>query len=115
LLGSGSAIGIFESGYNLIGGSTTAARNVIASQGTAVQIYSYSPGAEHNLIEGNYIGTNAAGTSLVPESGSGGSGIALVSAYNNTIVGNVIAGFGIGVPSPMMVLLRSQVSGPCTT
>jgi parallel beta-helix repeat protein len=53
---------------NTIGGTTAAARNVIASNGnnTGIDIQGSTPAAATgNVVEGNYIGTNAAGTATL--------------------------------------------------
>ncbi len=73
-----------------VGGTTSAARNVIASSGYGLLIDSNSPG---NLVEGNYIGTDITGT----QSLSNSVGI-LVASGSNTIGGtsagaaNIISG-----------------------
>lgn len=80
---------------NMIGGTTTASRNVI-SGGASLGIYIHDTGSINNLVEGNYIGLNAAGTSAVPNA-TGGIQVAL-GAQSNTIGGtttsarNVISG-----------------------
>ena len=80
---------------NVIGGSTTAARNVISGN-TAFGIVISDSGSDANLVAGNFIGTNAAGTAAVAN-GQGGV-IITSSASDNTVGGatasslNVIAG-----------------------
>ncbi len=72
-----------------IGGTTAAARNIISGNSLhGIELVSSSTG---NTIQGNYIGTNAAGTSALPNAWRG---IDLVtSSTNNTIsAGNVISG-----------------------
>ncbi|MDQ5867549.1 MAG: CSLREA domain-containing protein, partial [Chloroflexota bacterium] len=84
---------------NTVGGTTAAARNLISgNSGPGVNIV--NSGSTGNLIQGNYIGTNAAGTSALPN----GTGIILDNAPNNTIggtaagAGNLISGnTGAGV------------------
>ncbi len=71
---------------NTIGGTTAAARNVIS--GNATQGIDLSLTASGNLIEGNYVGTNAAGTLAVPD----GDGVD-ISGSKNTI-GGTTAGAG---------------------
>jgi hypothetical protein len=69
---------------NTIGGTSGAARNVISgnySEGLRIQ----GLGASWNLIEGNFIGTDASGTSAVP---NGWTGLTIFSgATSNTIGG----------------------------
>src|SRR6185295_18010727 len=92
---------------NTIGGTTTAARNIIsghASQGIAI----VNTGTTGNLVQGNFIGTNVNGTAAV----SNGSGVGITNAPGNTIGGavagarNVISGnigdgVGIGIFQPI--------------
>ena len=79
---------------NIVGGTAPAARNVISGNGSfGVQISQNIGAATGNQVQGNYIGTNAAGTAAL----GGGSGIFL-SSSGNTIGGtdagarNVISG-----------------------
>jgi DNA-binding beta-propeller fold protein YncE len=82
---------------NTVGGSVATARNLISGNGSGLALY---PSANSNVVTGNYIGTNAAGTTAIPNS----VGIFIASnASNNTIGGslaterNVIGGNGSGV------------------
>ena len=74
-----------------IGGTVAAARNVIAGLGTVRK--STVAGETGSLIEGNYIGTNAAGTAALANGGA-----ASIQSSSNTIggtvggAGNVISG-----------------------
>ncbi|MBI1760633.1 MAG: putative Ig domain-containing protein, partial [Acidobacteria bacterium] len=78
---------------NVIGGSTNAARNVIAGNlGAGIATF----GTAQNLIQGNFIGLNSAGSGLL---GNGGEGLNLSSAQEHIGgdlpgTGNVIAGNG---------------------
>jgi hypothetical protein len=87
--GTGVLIG---SSNNLIGGTTTAARNVIsANDGDGIAIVSNGSG---NTIQGNFIGTNSAGTALVKHPtnvGSNGNGIE-IHGGNNNLIGGTVAG-----------------------
>jgi photosystem II stability/assembly factor-like uncharacterized protein len=78
--------GIFIFGDNhLIGGLVAGARNVISGNQTGIQIGgSISTQPQGNVIQGNFIGLNALGTSAVPNTLWG---IAVVDAINNTIGG----------------------------
>ncbi len=82
---------------NLIGGSTAAARNIISGN-TTYGIAIFSSGTSANLVEGNYIGTNASGNGAIA---NGQVGVIINgSASNNTIggtasgAGNLISGNG---------------------
>ena len=86
---------------NTIGGTTPAERNVISGN-TNDGINFLTTAATGNLVQGNFIGTNAAGTLAL---GNGGYGIGIGSS-NNTIggtaagAGNLISGngsVGIGI------------------
>jgi len=100
-LGNG-ADGIFAgTANNTIGGAGAATRNIISGNGSSgIEINGASSGG--NVIEGNYIGLNAAGTAAIPNVGSGISVFAVTS--DNTIggtaagAGNVISGnAGVGI------------------
>src|SRR5205085_3445929 len=74
-----------------VGGTTAAARNVISGNGfEGVSIVQ----ATGTLVQGNYIGTNAAGTAAL---GNGRSGVLIDRGSNNTVggtandTGNLIA------------------------
>ncbi len=107
-------IHIEDSDSNLIGGTSEAARNVISANGEAffaeeggaigggVEIHL---GATGNVVQGNYIGTNAAGDAAL---GNGFFGVEIWRARHNTIggaaagAGNLISGNGTeaGPPPP---------------
>ena len=73
---------------NTVGGTSGTARNVISgnySEGLRIQ----GLGASWNLVEGNFIGTDASGTSAVP---NGWTGLTIFSgAASNTIGGTSLA------------------------
>jgi len=69
-----------------IGGTTPGARNVLAG---------LDVGGSSNVIEGNFIGTDATGTSPVYGSSLGGNGVE-ITGNNNTLTGNLISGNGPG-------------------
>ncbi|HTB83122.1 MAG TPA: M12 family metallopeptidase [Candidatus Sulfotelmatobacter sp.] len=77
------------SSYNIVGGSTTASRNVISGNvGDGVQII--GPGSSSNLVAGNYLGVNLAGSTAF---GNGGAGVDLFNiAAGNVIASNLISG-----------------------
>lgn len=97
---------------NTIGGSTPAARNVIAGQaqvGVLLRGGSLAaPGA--NLVQGNFIGTDAAGTAALPnDTGvatsdfNGGNTIGGSSlAEANVIAGNTTRGVLLGTPDNVL-------------
>lgn len=110
-----SGVFIVSSNNNRVGGLTTAARNVISGNfGNGVHIAS---SASNNIVQGNYIGVNAAGTAAVPNE----NGIALFNnAPNNTLGGstatarNVISGnrnTGIAINSSNATVIQGNYIG----
>jgi hypothetical protein len=72
--------------YNIIGGATSGERNVISDLGRGLSIFRE---AHHNIIRGNYIGTDVSGTAPL---GNRWQGIELSSgAHHNTIGGSTAA------------------------
>ena len=87
------AITITRAHDNLIGGTVAGARNVIASASGGITIFGVSgpTGPANNVIQGNYIGTDATGTNGLPV--SAGSAVMIDSSSGNT-VGGTVAGAG---------------------
>lgn len=86
------AYGIYNLGANLtIGGTTAADRNVISGNGVTYNIYLGS-GSDNAIIQGNYIGTNAAGTGLMANKVD--YGIMVESSSTNVMIGGSAAGAG---------------------
>ncbi|HJQ24061.1 MAG TPA: BACON domain-containing carbohydrate-binding protein [Blastocatellia bacterium] len=93
MLGNGEqGVSVSSNSNNTVGGTTAAARNVICgSSANGVLILGPAAG---NLVQGNYIGTNAAGTGSF---GNVGDGVEMVSAANtvsNCSIGGTTAGAG---------------------
>src|SRR3954447_2308013 len=86
-LGNGRGIALFSSPGNQIGGPKPADRNLISANGIALDTFE----ASNNTIQGNYVGTNAAGTALV-SSGQDERGILLNAVSDNCVVGGTTAG-----------------------
>jgi titin len=103
---------------NTVGGTVAGARNLLSgnnNDGAAI----FNPGTTGNFVQGNYIGTNAAGTAAVPNgtvSGFHGVEIAFGAQANtvggtalgagNLISGNASAGVGIFIRGRMAMLCR---------
>ena len=86
-LGNGSqGIHVDTAVGNFIGGTTPEARNVISGNGEGVEIRGV---CDANIIQGNFIGTNAAGTGSL---GNLSNGIRIVNGPVNTVVGGMVAG-----------------------
>ena len=91
-LPNGRGVSIQTAGdHNTIGGTTAGERNVISGNGTGVEIEGWTRG---NTVEGNYIGTDASGSGVLPNE----VGVEIWNlAHDNTIGGttasarNVIA------------------------
>jgi titin len=90
---------IIETSGNTVGGTTAAARNVISGSNTAHGVNLF--GASNNVVQGNYIGTNASGTAAL---GNMQSGVNIDNGAGNMIggtapgAGNLISGnLGLGV------------------
>ena len=80
---------------NVIGGTTTAARNVIAGNNLD-GIAFLNSGTTGNLVEGNYIGLNAAGNAKLANNGAG---VAIVAGAASNIVGSSTVAGGRNVIS----------------
>lgn len=89
-----NSTGIFlgTASNNLIGGATAAARNVIAAN----SFEGISINGNGNTIQGNFIGTNAAGTAtIVTSTGGAQSGVRIENPTStNNIIGGTAAGAG---------------------
>lgn len=92
----GHGVSITAGSTNTIGGTTPAARNLIsANDGSGVALTGAGTG---NAVQGNYIGTNKAGNSALPNSDDG----VRITGAEETVVGgaepgagNVISGNGV--------------------
>jgi uncharacterized repeat protein (TIGR01451 family) len=92
-LGNGEqGVSISGNSNNTIGGTTTAARNVISGNGGA-GVLILGP-ASNNLVQGNYIGTNAAGTAAFGNSGDGVEMLSATNTVTNCSIGGTAAGAG---------------------
>lgn len=90
-LGNGDAgVMMRNSANNVIGGTTAAARNVVAANGgsgalnAARGIVMFLSGATGNIVQGNYVGTNATGTAAL---GNVGGGVVLNGGAHDNLVG----------------------------
>lgn len=88
-----------ESGNNLVGGTVPGAGNLISgfdvSGGTGIYLFGFA-GATGNVIQGNYIGTNAAGTAPLSRVGTGielrGGSLGTTIGGLTTAARNIISG-----------------------
>ncbi len=127
-------LGLNTDQNNTIGGTATGAGNVISSNlGGGIEFEAVDD--VNNLVQGNRIGTNAAGTSTTGADGKSlgntGFGVLLYQAASNTIggtaagAGNIISGtldqpggypgtgygVGIGVPSAVNNVIQGNAIG----
>jgi CSLREA domain-containing protein len=95
---------ILDSANNVVGGAAASQRNVISTNLTnGVLILGNDPSVgptSGNVVQGNYIGANPAGTAAL---GNGEAGVSITSGRDNTVGGtaagaaNVISGNRVGV------------------
>jgi hypothetical protein len=99
----GDGIYVLRAGGIQIGGTTVAARNVIVTTGNSVNLVGSPTSGAGHTVQGNYIGTNAAGTATLLGGTAAGAGVRIADSGNNLIGGtdpgarNVIAGNAVGV------------------
>jgi hypothetical protein len=111
--------------YNVIGGTTAAARNIISGnrnadlyngEGSGIYISQQGiPGSvpSYNVVEGNYIGTDATGAYALGNS----NGLWLRNSSNNTVSDNVVAAstyIGINAASPGNVVQGNLIGTNAT-
>jgi len=78
----------FGTSNNLIGGTAAGAGNVISGNGEGVYLASH---VTDNTLQGNRIGTNAAGTAPIPNDNNG---IAVFGTSTDNVIGGMAAGAG---------------------
>lgn len=88
-LGNGGGVSAAQGAVNCtIGGTTAGAGNVISGNFSGVGIG--SPGTAENLVQGNRIGTNAAGTAGIPNN----FGVAISNGADDESIGGIDPGAG---------------------
>ncbi len=96
-----NGIDLGSPGGDVVGGPTPADRNLICGNG-ASGIQSQEPGV---VIQGNLIGTDAAGTVAIPN----GIGVGASAPSNNTVLGNVISGNGTGLVAFNIIIQGNKI------
>jgi uncharacterized delta-60 repeat protein len=110
-------VGIYGSPNNIIGGSSSGARNVVSAN-RETGIYLTGANSTGNIIQGNYIGTDITGTSFIVSQGNGV--VLLFSSATNIIggsnigEGNVISGnkWGVAIGSTGGNSILGNIIGP---
>jgi hypothetical protein len=87
----GNGVLIKDARNSTIGGTTAQARNVISGNGAAGVLVEGSH-ADRNVVQGNYLGTNAAGTARMP---NGTSGVVVTGDAGGTTIGGLTATPGV--------------------
>lgn len=108
---SGINIGGATTG-NIIGGTTAGARNVLSGN-DEYGIWISDTNTSGNVVEGNYIGTDATGSNSLPNQFSGM--IMAGSSSDNTVSGNVISGnsgYGIFMTNTIDNVISGNEIGP---
>ena len=100
-----------------MGGTTTAARNIIS--GNQLDGVLLNLGAGYNTVDGDFIGTNLAGNASLANSGNGvkvlGSSNTVggtTAAAGNVISGNLLDGVLLGLQAACSTRLRAIPSAP---
>jgi len=98
---------------NTVGGTQAGAGNVISgNRGDGIQILGVVNATRDNLIQGNFIGTNATGATALPNaSAGGGSALSIIGASENTI-GGVAAGASSSIATGVGSVSRSGTAYP---
>ena len=78
---------VIQGAFNLVGGSTTTARNVISGNGLhGIFLGTNNASVHDNMIQGNFIGTKINGSGFIPNASDG---IFVVESFSNTVGGSV--------------------------
>ncbi|MFO0850510.1 MAG: right-handed parallel beta-helix repeat-containing protein [Gemmataceae bacterium] len=104
---AGDGINILASPGILVGGTTTADRNIISGN-TGYGVLVSGTGADGNIIRGNYIGLAADGTT---SQGNKQDGILIQAGAANTVVGGTAAGAGNVIAANRYGVQLNAVSG----
>jgi hypothetical protein len=85
---SGEGVFLFDPSGGTLGGTSPTARNIISGNGTGIMI----EGGGVSLIQGNYIGVNAGGNSIIPNTGDGIEGFTDEGGEFNHVIGGAVPG-----------------------
>lgn len=118
-----NGIAVWSGSDNIVGGTTAAARNVVSGNdtpGLSIGVSMVGGGITGTIVQGNYIGTDASGTTALPNY----LGIAITSASTTTVggttpgagnlvSGNSVNGVSVGGPDALLAgnLIGTDVTG----
>jgi hypothetical protein len=97
-----------------IGGTAPAQRNLISGSGTGIGVGT-GAGESGTVIQGNYIGTNAAGTASLPNVAGIAIGIVSPANIGTVLVGGTTAGAGNLISGNTGEGIRIHAFGPAPT
>jgi hypothetical protein len=96
-------VNLYDASSNTVGGTTSGAGNVISTLVDGVFMYSPGPISTGNVVQGNYISTNANGTAALTQGGSY-AGVEIADGFYNTMIGgpttqarNVISAWAVDI------------------
>ncbi|WP_442510878.1 VCBS domain-containing protein [Novipirellula sp. SH528] len=87
---NGTGVYIYHAANNTIGGTSVNERNIISGN-TSNGVYISGSGSTGNKLQGNYIGTNAAGDAAVANTAAG---VSVAAGATNNAIGGSVAGAG---------------------
>ena len=91
---SGTLVNVSSASGNLIGGTTPAARNVIAGGSASGGSNILIEVADNNTVQGNYVGLNATGTAALTPSPPTTYGIDIAATAHDNLIGGAAPGAG---------------------
>ena len=107
----------YNSVGHVIGGTSANARNVISGNGNA-GIWLAGSGVSNNLVQGNFLGLNAAGTAAIPNTFVGiyvVNGANSNAILNNVMSGNYSEGLRLADPGTMANIVQGNLIGTDVT
>lgn len=88
-LGNGDGIFVDSVPNNLIGGTFGSQRNLVSGNNRGIIVAGIN--AKNNIVQGNYVGTNATGTAAIPNDTSG---VLVTASSSLTLIGGTESGAG---------------------
>ncbi len=116
-VGNGIGVNIQLASQSTIGGTTAGMGNVVSGNSTGIAMASAGSGTSNNLVVGNFIGTNIAGTAAVPngvgidDQGTGDTIGGVAGTSGNVISGNTSYGVYLHSPNPTYDVVEGNYLG----